>query len=101
MSEIKPKNYYVDVLQNPDYFLTREKPVFKKVITPAYSIEQMQEVKHQLDIALDALTEISKSTVNELRANFWDDDGEKSDLVTVKSKDAKIAEKALEEIGEN
>lgn len=80
MSKIKPKNYYIDVLQNPDYHLTGEMPVFEKVITPAHPIEQMQEVEQQLNIALDALAEISKSAV--------------------KSEDAKIAEKAIELIGE-
>ena len=61
--------------------------------------EQMEHVKQNLDIAIKALKEISRSTVNEIRANFWDDEGS-ADLITVKSKDAKIASKALAEIGE-
>ena len=61
--------------------------------------EQMEHVKQNLDIAIKALKEISRSTVNEIRANFWDDEGS-ADLITVKSKDAKIASKALAEIEE-
>ena len=52
----------------------------------------------KLDIAIKALEEISRSTVNEIRPNFWIEG--KADLITVKSKDAKIASKALAEIGE-
>ena len=60
--------------------------------------EQMEHVKQNLDIAIKALKEISRSTVNEIRPNFWIEG--KADLITVKSKDAKIASKALAEIGE-
>lgn len=56
---IKPENYYRDVLQNTDYYLTGEKPIFKKVIKEAYSHEQVLKL-------LEPSLTIPKSIADEL-----------------------------------
>lgn len=66
--EIKPENYYLDVLQNPDYYLTGEKPIYKKVIKEAYSREQVLKL-------LEPQLTIPKSIAEEVEEKKLDDYG--------------------------
>ncbi len=58
---IKPENYYLDVLQNPDYYITGEKPTYNKVIKEAYSREQVLNLPQpQLTIPKSIAEKIDK-----------------------------------------
>ncbi len=65
--EIKPENYYLDVLQNPDYYLTGEKPIYKKVIKEAYSREQVLKLlESQLTIPKSIAEQADKTDLDTL-----------------------------------
>ncbi|PFG86670.1 hypothetical protein [Lactococcus lactis] len=73
MSElgIKPENYYLDVLQNPDYYLTGEKPIYKKIIKEAYSREQVLKLlESQLAIPKSIVDMIDKEIMADAVTKF-------------------------------